>query len=83
MSNPHKKTLSEAASIIMQHEQLCDDLERMRLALGLPDGLPAWAVISAARDMAMTLKAYQPTEFARAVSRAAAYLPAPEQATND
>ena len=75
---PYQTTLSDAARIIIQHEELSGDVARLAAAIGLPSDLPPWLVISCARDLATSLRIYQPKEFARIVDATAALRPPKE-----
>jgi hypothetical protein len=78
MNNAYQTSLSDAATIIIQHQELLGDIARLAAALGLPAGLAPWLVISCARDLATTLKVYRPEEFARFVADAASLAPKKE-----
>ena len=78
MSNAYQTTISDAARIIIQHEELSGDIARLAASLGLPVDLPPWLVISCARDLATSLRIYQPKEFARIVDATAALQPPKE-----
>jgi hypothetical protein len=75
MSNAYQTTLSDAARIIIQHEEQRIGIARLAASLGLPVDLPPWLVISCARDLATSLRIYQPKEFARIVDATAALRP--------
>ena len=76
--DPYQTTPSDAARIIIQHEELSGDVARLAASLGLPSDFPPWLVISCARDLATSLRIYQPKEFARLVAGIAALRPPKE-----
>ena len=78
MNNAYQTTLSDAARIIMQHEELLGDVARLAAAIGLPPDLSPWLVIACARDLATSLRIYQPKEYARLVASVASLAPKKE-----